>query len=240
MNIIKMGKKADKVLIIIPAYNEQDAIENTINEIKKFNKDFDILVVNDGSKDKTYEIAIKTGVIGIDLPCNLGIGGAVQTGYLYALKNDYDIAIQVDGDGQHNPKYIKDMVDIIVNEDYNMVIGSRFIQKTEYKQTFFRMFGINLISFIIKGITRVKIYDTTSGFRAVDRDVIKYFASNYPYDYPEPDTNMQLILKKMRIKEIPVEMNQRKTGKSSISPLKSITYMLKVSLSLVLTGIREL
>lgn len=235
-----MGKKADKVLIIIPAYNEQDAIENTINEIKKFNKDFDILVVNDGSKDKTYEIAIKTGVIGIDLPCNLGIGGAVQTGYLYALKNDYDIAIQVDGDGQHNPKYIKDMVDIIVNEDYNMVIGSRFIQKTEYKQTFFRMFGINLISFIIKGITRVKIYDTTSGFRAVDRDVIKYFASNYPYDYPEPDTNMQLILKKMRIKEIPVEMNQRKTGKSSISPLKSITYMLKVSLSLVLTGIREL
>jgi len=159
---------------------------------------------------------------------------------LYALKNDYDIAIQVDGDGQHNPKYIKDMVDIIVNEDYNMVIGSRFIQKTEYKQTFFRMFGINLISFIIKGITRVKIYDTTSGFRAVDRDVIKYFASNYPYDYPEPDTNMQLILKKMRIKEIPVEMNQRKTGKSSISPLKSITYMLKVSLSLVLTGIREL
>ena len=170
----------------------------------------------------------------------MGIGGAVQTGFLYAYKNDYDIAIQIDGDGQHDASYVEKMINYIVDENYNMVIGSRFVEKTKYKQTFFRMLGINITSVIIKGMTGIKIHDTTSGYRAVDRNIIEYFARNYPYDYPEPDTNMQMILKGMQIKEIPVEMNQRTTGKSSISPLKSIIYMLKVSLSLILTGIRKL
>lgn len=233
-------KRGDKTLIIVPAYNEEGAIRKTVENIKKYNKDCDVLVVNDGSKDDTLLEAKKTEAIVIDLPSNLGIGGAVQTGYLYAKKNNYDIAIQVDGDGQHNPKYIQQMRDMIVNQGYDMIIGSRFVEKTNYKQTFFRMLGINITSGIIKGITGEKIYDTTSGYRAVNREIIEYFASNYPYDYPEPDTNMQMILKGMKLKEIPVEMNQRETGVSSISPLKSISYMLKVTLSLILTGIRKL
>ena len=233
-------KNGNKTLVIVPAYNEEGAIKKTVENIKRHNSDCDVLVVNDGSRDNTLQEARKTEAIVIDLPANLGIGGAVQTGYKYAQKNDYDIAIQVDGDGQHDPKYISQMREMIVNQGYDMVIGSRFVEKTSYKQTFFRMLGINITSSIIKGITGEKIHDTTSGFRAVDREIIEYFANNYPYDYPEPDTNMQMILKGMKIKEIPVEMNQRETGVSSISPLKSISYMLKVTLSLIITGIRKL
>lgn len=200
-----------KVLIIVPAYNEEEAIKKTVENIKKHNEDCDVIVINDGSIDNTLKEAQKTNAIVIDLPSNLGIGGAVQTGYRYALKNGYDIAIQVDGDGQHNPIYISEMVKLISEENYDMVIGSRFINKTGYKQTFFRMLGINILSLIIKLLTGKKIYDTTSGFRAVNKKIIKYFANNYPYDYPEPDTNMQMILKGMNIKEIPVKMNKRET-----------------------------
>ena len=200
-----------KVLIIVPAYNEEEAIKKTVENIKKHNEECDVIVINDGSIDNTLKEAQKTNAIVIDLPSNLGIGGAVQTGYRYALKNGYDIAIQVDGDGQHNPIYISEMVKLISEENYDMVIGSRFINKTGYKQTFFRMLGINILSLIIKLLTGKKIYDTTSGFRAVNKKIIKYFANNYPYDYPEPDTNMQMILKGMNIKEIPVKMNKRET-----------------------------
>lgn len=229
-----------KVLIIVPAYNEEGAIKKTVETIKQYNRDCDVLVVNDGSKDNTLEEARKTEAIVIDLPSNLGIGGAVQTGYQYAKKNNYDIAIQVDGDGQHDPKYIPEMVKLLASKEFDMVIGSRFVEKTSYKQTFFRMLGINITSGIIKMMTGKKIHDTTSGFRAVNKEIISYFATNYPYDYPEPDTNMQMVLKGMKIKEIPVEMKQRETGVSSISPLKSISYMLKVTLSLFVTRIRKL
>lgn len=229
-----------KTLIIVPAYNEEGAIKKTVQTIKQYNKDCDVLVVNDGSKDSTLEKARETDSIVIDLPSNLGIGGAVQTGYQYAKKNNYDIAIQVDGDGQHDPKYIPEMIDILTKQNFDMVIGSRFIEKTNYKQTFFRMLGINITSGIIKMMTGKKIHDTTSGFRAVNKEILSYFANDYPYDYPEPDTNMRMVLKGMKIKEIPVEMKQRETGVSSISPLKSISYMLKVTLSLFVTRIRKL
>ena len=237
---LKKVGKAPKTLIVVPAYNEGEVVKKVVEDIEKKNKNCDIVVINDGSKDNTLEQAKRTNAIVLNLPNNLGIGGAVQTGFLYAYRNDYDIAIQIDGDGQHDASYVSQMIDYIVKEDYNMVIGSRFVEKTKYKQTFFRMLGINITSGIIKGMTGKKIYDTTSGFRAIDRNVIEYFAKNYPYDYPEPSTNMQMILKGMEIKEIPVEMYKRTTGKSSISPLESVTYMLKVSLSLVLTGIRKL
>lgn len=199
-----------KVLVIVPAYNEEEAIRKTVENIKACNN-CDVIVINDGSRDNTLQEAKKTEAIVLDLPSNLGIGGAVQAGYIYALKNDYDIAIQVDGDGQHNPIYISEMIKLITEENYDMVIGSRFISKTGYRQTFLRMLGINILSLIIKLLTGKRIYDTTSGFRAVDKEIIKYFANNYPYDYPEPDTNMQMILKGMKIKEIPVQMNKRET-----------------------------
>lgn len=232
-------KSNNKNLILIPAYNEEKSIKDVVNKIYENTTDCDVVVVNDGSKDNTYIEAKKTKAIVIDLPNNLGIGGAVQTGYLYAYKNNYDIAIQVDADGQHDPKYINEMVEILKSGQADMVIGSRFIEKTSYKQTFFRMLGINITSGIIRVLTSKKIYDTTSGFRAINRDIIEDFANNYPYDYPEPCTNMEMILKGKEVVEIPVEMKQRETGVSSISPLKSVKYMLKVILSLFLMKIKK-
>ena len=228
-----------KVLIIIPAYNEQESIQKVVNSIYEKYDNLDVVVVNDGSKDKTLEKAKKTSAKVIDLPCNLGIGGAVQTGYLYAYKNSYDIAIQVDADGQHDINYIKQMIDVIEKGQADMVIGSRFVEDTGYKQTFARMLGIKINSAIIKLFTKKKIYDTTSGFRAVNKDIIESFAKSYPYDYPEPCTNMEMILKGKKIEEIPVKMYNRETGVSSISPLKSIKYMLKVVLSLFLMKIKK-
>lgn len=228
-----------KVLVIVPAYNEEESIKKVVNEIKSKNKDVDVIVVNDGSKDTTVKEAKNTEALVVDLPCNLGIGGAVQTGYLYAYNNNYDIAIQIDGDGQHDPSYIKQMVEIIQKKQADMVIGSRFIEKTGYKQTFMRKLGNNVLSFIIRILTGKKIYDTTSGYRASNREIIKRFANSYPFDYPEPDTNLQLIVSKKVIKEIPVEMRQRTTGKSFASPLKSVQYMIKVSLALFIARLRK-
>lgn len=230
-----MGKK--KVLIVIPAYNEEENIQTVINEVFETNDMVDVVVINDGSKDETLEKAKKTKAKVIDLPNNLGIGGAVQTGMLYAKKNQYDIAVQLDGDGQHDPKYISQMVQK-VEEGYDMVIGSRFVQKTGYQQTFFRMLGINITSLLIKQITGVKIHDTTSGFRAVNKEIIEEFARQYPYDYPEPETNMKMILRKKKILEMPVEMRKRMAGKSFITPVKSVKYMVKVTLSLMMAKLK--
>ena len=236
---IEKNKEDVKTLIIIPAYNEEESIEKVINSVYAQNiENCDVLVVNDGSKDNTYKEAKKTKAIVIDAPNNLGIGGAVQTGYLYAKKYNYDIAIQLDGDGQHDPKYIKDLIEEILKGN-DMVIGSRFVKKTTYEQTFFRMFGINIISAIIKSMTHVKIYDTTSGYRAINRNIIEEFVNSYPYDYPEPCTTMHMIKKGYKIKEIPVEMRQREAGVSSISPLKSMVYMFKVILYIFLMGIKD-
>ncbi len=227
-----------KILVIIPAYNESEAIEKVVKEVydQKI-EGLDVMVVNDCSKDDTYEKAKNSSAkIVVDSPNNLGIGGTVQTGYLYAYKNDYDIAIQVDGDGQHDPKYLRDLIDSI-QEGNDMVIGSRFVKKSQYKQTFFRMLGIRMISLAILIGTRRKIYDTTSGFRAANKKIIKEFVCRYPYDYPEPCTTMNVLKKKYKVAEIPVEMKKRETGKSSISPLKSIMYMFKVILYLLIQGI---
>lgn len=225
-----------RTLVIIPAYNEEEAIVKVVNDVyaEKI-KNLDVIVINDGSKDKTYEEAKKTKAVVIDSPNNLGIGGAVQTGYLYAYQNDYDIAIQVDGDGQHDPKFLKELIKEIENGN-DLVIGSRFVKKSNYNQTFFRMLGIKIISFIIKIKTGKKIYDTTSGYRAANKEIIKEFVKYYPYDYPEPCTNMSMIKKGYKYKEIPVEMKKRETGKSFITPLKSISYMFKVILYLLIQG----
>lgn len=228
-----------KTLVIIPAYNEEESIRKVIEEIKANNSNVDIVVINDGSKDNTVKEASKTTATVIDLPHNLGIGGAVQTGYLYAYKNDYDYAVQIDGDGQHDSKYIQDMLEIMEKEKVDMIIGSRFVEKTGYEQTFMRALGNKILVFLIKLFTGKKIFDTTSGYRMVNRKIITMFANSYPYDYPEPDTNMQLLLKGCNIKEIPVEMRKRETGKSFASPLKSVQYMVKVSLALCIAKLRK-
>lgn len=222
-----------RVLVIIPAYNEEEAIENTINNLKKNCPEVDYVIINDCSKDRTLEICKEKLFNVINLPINLGIGGGVQTGYKYAYNNGYDIAIQMDADGQHNSIYIKDLIKEIENGN-DMVIGSRFIEKEGFQSTTIRRIGITLYYKIIKVLTGKTVKDTTSGFRAVNKKIIEKFAKNYPVDYPEPETNAQIAKGNYKIVEIPVKMNERDGGTSSITPLKSIYYAIKVGLAVII------
>lgn len=226
----------NKVLIIVPAYNEESNIQNVIDKLRNFGYDF--IIINDCSSDGTLDVLKKNRVNYISLPVNLGIGGAVQTGYKYAYRNGYDIAVQVDGDGQHNPKYIKDLI-TAVSSGYNMVIGSRYIENIGYTSTAARKMGKGVLSFLIRAFLHSKITDPTSGFRACDRNVLKIFQKDYPFEYPEPETIVQIAKKKYRIKEIPVAMNERTGGNSSITPLKSVYYMIEVCLSIIIKFIER-
>jgi glycosyltransferase involved in cell wall biosynthesis len=227
-----------KVLVIIPAYNEQDNILNAINSLEKSNLDY--IIINDGSTDNTEEVCKKNNLNYISLVQNLGIGGAVQTGYKYALENNYDIAVQFDGDGQHNSKYISELIKPVVNGQADFVIGSRFINNiSEFRSTGARRIGIKIISFLIKLLTRKKITDPTSGFRAANKDIIKLFSNNYPSEYPEPESIVTLIRKKYKVMEIPVKMQERTGGVSSIRAWKTLYYITNVSLSIVINSLKR-
>lgn len=234
-----------KILIIIPAYNEEDCILKTYTDIKKYNQkygtNYDVIVINDCSTDNTLNICLSNDIPVISLVHNLGIGGAVQTGYKFACQNGYDIALQYDGDGQHDIAYVKDIVQPIIDGEADFVIGSRFIKKgsSEFQSSTARRIGIKIISFFIKLTTKKKIYDVTSGFRAANKAIIQEFANAYPIDYPEPITNAELLKKNYTVKEIPVSMNERLGGVSSIRAWKNIYYMLNVVLSILIVGIRR-
>lgn len=226
-----------KTLVIIPAYNEEEAIVETINNLKKCCDGMvDYVIINDCSKDNTLKKCNENNFNVINLPINLGIGGAVQTGYKYAYRFGYDIAIQMDADGQHDPKYISEIIEKI-KAGNDMVIGSRFIEKNGFQSTFVRRIGINLYSKIIKLFTGKVIKDTTSGYRAVNKKIIKIFANNYPVDYPEPETDAFIAKNKFEIFELPMQMKERDTGSSSITPIKSIYYEIKVGLAVTLACI---
>jgi glycosyltransferase involved in cell wall biosynthesis len=217
-----------KVLIIIPAYNEQDSIYSTVTKLIN-TCDHDYVVINDGSTDRTKKVLEANGFNFIDLPVNLGIGGAMQTGYKYALKYGYDYAIQLDADGQHDPRDLENLITEIKTSNYDMVIGSRFVEKTAYKGSLSRRIGIMYFYYLLLLIARIKITDPTSGYRIVNSKVIKEFSRYYPVDYPEVEVIVKLSNKKYQIKEIKVEMQNRQGGQSSITPLKSIYYMTKVT-----------
>lgn len=227
-----------KKLIIIPAYNESSNIEGTVAAIKKDAPDFDYVIINDCSTDNTLEICQKNHFNVVSLPINLGIGGAVQTGYLYAKKHGYDLAVQVDGDGQHNPAFLSKMADELIESDVNMVIGSRFLEKEGFQSSFMRRLGIHYFMGLIHLLTGKKITDATSGLRMIDRNIIELFASDYPDDYPEPETIVSLLNKGYSVKEIPVVMNERQGGVSSISATKSVYYMIKVTLAILFVKLR--
>lgn len=232
-----------KVLLIIPSYNEEENVLNNYKRIIKHNEkyktNYDVIIVNDGSKDKTEKICKENNIPYISLIHNLGIGGAVQTGYKYAYEHDYDIAVQFDGDGQHDVRYVENIIKPIKDKKADMVIGSRFIDKnsSEFKTSRARRIGIKLISFFIKIITKKKIYDTTSGFRAVDKKLIERFASNYPVEYPEPVSTTEVLRLGYRVEEVPVSMNERENGVSSIKAWKNVYYMINVILSIVIIGL---
>ena len=228
-----------KKLIIIPAYNESENIVGTVEAIKREAPDFDYVIINDCSKDNTLEICHEHGYNVVALPINLGIGGAVQTGYLYAKRNGYDIAVQVDGDGQHDPKFLKEMAAYMEKEKVNMVIGSRFIEKQGFQSSGLRRVGIKYFTHLIKILTGVTITDPTSGLRMVDREIIEMFAEDYPKDYPEPERVVTVLNRGKKVKEIPVIMKERSGGVSSISMKNSVYYMIKVSMAILIERIRK-
>ena len=228
-----------RILVIIPAYNEEENIEALLYKLKLLRKpNVDVIVVNDFSKDNTSKICSQAGVRVIDLPCNLGIGGAVQTGFKYAELQDYDIAIQVDGDGQHNPNYISSLVEPLMSQEADMVIGSRYIEKRGFQSTVLRRIGINYFSYLIKILIKQQITDPTSGFRACNKKVISLFADKYPIDYPEPESIVFLKRKNLIIKEVPVIMKERTGGTSSIKSFRTAYYMIKVSLAIIIDMLR--
>lgn len=230
-----------KVLLIIPAYNEEENILNTCNKIKEFSDEIDFIVINDGSTDNTLKILQENNINHINLINNLGIGGAVQTGYKYAYEKGYDIAIQFDGDGQHDVNYVPNICTPIIEGQANMVIGTRYLDKSasEFQSTFMRRFGSKIICSLIKLTTKTKVTDPTSGFRAVNKDIIEVFANEYPSDYPEPESIVNITNLGYKLTEVPVSMNEREGGKSSINIWKSAYYMIKVSLAIIIDSLNK-
>lgn len=235
--------KEKKILVIVPAYNEAEAIDDTIRKLLFIKEQFpsvDICVVNDGSTDITASIVSRYhDVVLLNLPNNLGIGGAVQTGYKFAEENNYDIAIQFDADGQHNEKDLGVLLAPLIQGGCDMCVGSRFLKKTDYQGSPFRRIGIYYFTLLLQVLTGQRFTDPTSGFRAVNKKVIRLFSHDYPRDYPEPEVLIYLAKRKMVIKEQSVNMRERQGGQSSITPLKSIYYMSKVTLSILMQKVRR-
>lgn len=223
-----------RILVIIPAYNESANIVNTVQTLLDEDIGVDYLVINDCSNDDTLDIIKKMGCNYVSLPINLGIGGGMQTGYKFAFRNGYDIAVQMDGDGQHLPRYIKNLLEPILNGESDLVVGSRFLNKAGFQSSKMRRMGINFLSGLIQLCCGIKIKDVTSGFRAANRKTIELFAKNYAQDYPEPESLVTCAISGIRITEVPVIMTERSGGTSSITSMKSIYYMIKVSAAIIL------
>jgi len=229
------------VCVIVPAYNEQENIISVLQDIHNANENYTIVVIDDGSADCTARVAAKEKIAKvISLPCNLGIGGAVQTGFKYASENDFDVAVQFDGDGQHIAMEIQKLLEPIITNEADAVIGSRFLQKNQhgFRSTFMRRIGIKIFEIICRISIGQRISDCTSGFRAYNKKAVNLLANNYPTDFPEPESVILLKKNYFRIKEVSVEMKERIHGKSSIGGLKSIYYMVKVILSMLMAKSR--
>lgn len=238
-NFTVIGEGTMRKLVIIPAYNEQGGIVKTVRDVEEHAPEFDYIIINDCSTDHTLEICREHGFPVVNLPVNLGIGGGVQTGYVYALRQGYDIAVQFDGDGQHNARYLNEMAEKLKDEHLDMVIGSRYIKKEGFQSSGLRRVGIRYFTWLIKLITGQKITDPTSGMRMANRDVIEIYAKNYPKDYPEPESVVTILKKGKKVEEVPVQMNAREEGVSSISPKKSVYYMIKVTLAILIAALRR-
>lgn len=229
-----MEENGKKILIIIPAYNEAENIVHVVKGMMEQAPQYDYLVVNDGSTDSTLSICEQENFTYLDLSINMGIGGAVQAGYIYAYKNDYDIAVQMDGDGQHDAAYLENLLEPVMTGEADVVIGSRFLEKEGFQTSASRRTGINILSALIWMTTGKRIKDVTSGYRAVNRRFIEIYSKDYPMDYPEPEAIVSAIMHLGRVCEVPVRMRAREGGVSSITFKKSIYYMIKVTLAILL------
>ena len=245
---MKLGGKENemtkpcKVVIIIPCYNEQDSIIQLLEEINntKFSEHFIIkpIVVNDCSTDNTKALLISNNISFLDLSVNLGIGGAMQAGFKYGYQNGFDIAVQMDGDGQHPPKELEKIMEPIYNNETDVVIGSRYIDKQGFQSSFLRRLGINYFKWLNKCLVGAIVLDTTSGYRAFNRKTLEIVSGYYPDEYPEPESIVLFSLNNIRVKEISVIMRERQGGMSSIRTYKTIYYMFKVTLGTIFLYIR--
>ena len=232
--------KDAKILVILPAYNESGNIGATIRELKALDFRFDVIVIDDGSKDATAQEALNAGARVVSLPFNLGIGGAVQTGFLYALRNGYDIAVQVDGDGQHDAQYLKVILAPVLEEKADITVGSRFIgSDIGWQSSAVRRVGIRFFAWLISGLTGFSVSDPTSGFRAFNAKAVKIFAEDYPQDFPEPESIMSANRFGLRLLEVPVQMRKRAHGHSSIRYFKTLYYMIKVTIAILLNMLKK-
>jgi glycosyltransferase involved in cell wall biosynthesis len=226
-------------LAIVPALNEAQTIGRVIEEIRSFDPGFEILVVDDGSTDGTWSEAVRAGALVVRLPYNIGIGAAVQTGYQYARNHGFQIAVQIDGDGQHDPSELGRLLEPLAADSADMVVGSRFREGGLYRAPFMRRLGIRLLAGVVTVVIRQRMTDPTSGFRGVNRRGIILFAADYPHDYPEAEANVLAFRHRLRIVEVPVSMRSRSAGRSSITALGSLYYMIKVSLALFISVFRR-
>jgi len=221
-------------LAVVPARNEEDAVGRVVEELRAFDRELDVVVIDDGSEDATAERAATAGAAVVSLPFNLGIGGAVQTGFQYALEHGYDTVIRLDGDGQHDPAQIPNLLAPLDRGEADVVIGSRFARGAgEYRAPFARRAGIRWFAHLVSLLTRQKLTDTTSGFQAVNAQAIRLFAVDYPHDYPEVEAAVMVVRHRLRIMEVPASMRGRETGRSSITLLRSLYYAVKVTLALL-------
>ncbi len=225
-------------LVIIPAYNECGNILKAVEDIREHAPGFDYVVVNDCSTDETLEICREKGLNYVNLSVNLGIGGAVQTGYLYACQNGYDMAVQFDGDGQHDASYLEMMAQELVKTGSDMVIGSRFIEKEGFQSSGLRRIGIRYFSVLIRLLTGKWVTDPTSGMRIVNREVMRIYSGSYPKDYPEPESVVAILRRGRKVTEVPVVMRKREEGTSSIRGGRSVYYMVKVTLAIFMERLR--
>jgi len=226
------------VLCVVPAYNEAGNIAAVIRDVRAHVPGGDVLVIDDGSADETADVALETGALVCRLPFNLGIGGAVQTGLKFAVRHGYDIAVQVDGDGQHDAAEIAKLLRPILNGEADVVIGSRFLGKVTYRPPLLRRLGMRLFELLNWLAAGQHIRDNTSGFRAYNREAISFLADNYPTHYPEPEAVVMLRRAGFRLKEVHTRMRQRQRGQSSIAPAKAVYYMVRVPLGIFITALR--
>jgi glycosyltransferase involved in cell wall biosynthesis len=229
-----------RVVAVVPAFNEAGAIASVVDALGDVYPDFDVVVVDDGSTDGTAAIARTRGAAVVTLPFNLGIGCAVQTGFKYALEHGYDTAVRLDGDGQHDPHELAGLLEPLARGEADIVTGSRFLSRNgTYRPPFARRVGIVWFAKLVSLLTRQRVTDTTSGFQALNRKGIALFAADYPHDYPEVEATVMVWKHRLRALEVPVEMREREHGTSSITLLRSIYYMVKVTLALVMAMLRK-